>query len=442
MGRNRLDEILAAVGRRSLAWFGTRGLDALSLSAMRTPELVVSQIAPIGEDLAPDTDQDCLETRLSERADLDRYDIDMDIRREARSLRTRFLAQARPPMIVIAYRPAEFLAATSFCDDDMLTAFNFHLFQRQFEHKPWVERALRKALVDVPMIPTVYLRDTDTEAVRREVGKGRRVGRTSSGSGGAGVFLFASEQEFAERLPPHRDGFVAISPYIEGGAPLNVNACVYSDGVGVFGVSYQLIGIEGLTGRRFGFCGNDFAAASQLDRQLLDEIETKTRGVGEWLHRQGYRGLFGLDLLVGEKACFVSELNPRFQASTPLSALINQELGIPDPATEHVAAFLDLPCPKLPSCAEQTMRAMELAGAKPLAQVIHRNVLMDAVYLDRAPPPREDLFYTIEGAAARNVAIANEAMLFRSMHARQITWNGYTVSPDVLAINDAAQRGF
>ncbi len=442
MVQNRLSEIRAAIGQRRLAWFGTRGLDALSLSAVRTPDVVVSQVAPIPRDLAPDMEQDCLESRLNERLDLDRYDIDMDVRREPRSLRTRFLAHARTPMVIVAYRPAEFLSATSFCNDDLLTAFNFHLFQRQFEHKPWVERALRKASVDVPMTPTIYLRDTDLDAVRREVSKGKLVGRTSSGSGGSGVFLFSSEVEFSERIPPHRDGFISVSPFFERAKPLNVNACVYRDGVSVFGVSFQLIGIEGLTGRRFGFCGNDFAAAADLDADLLDEIETITHRVGEWLHRQGYRGLYGLDILGTESGCYVSELNPRFQASTPLSSSINQALEIPDPATEHLAAFLDFDRPELPSCAEQASRTMELAGQRPLAQAIHRNVLMDAIHLDTPPPARPDLVYTIEGAAATNVAIANEAMMFRSMHARQITWDGYTVSPDVLAINDAAELGF
>lgn len=415
-------------------------MDALALAAVREPDIIVSQVAP-----APDAaglDQDCLETRLGERLDLDRYDIDIDVNRAARSLKTRFLEKARPPLVIVAYRSAEFLSAAAFCDEDLLAAFNFHLFQRQFEHKPYVEKALRSPKVDLAVLPTRYVRDTDLDAVKTEADKGKRVGRTSTGSGGAGVFLFGSKGEFVERLPAHRDGFVSIAPFLEHAAPLNVNGCVFHDGVAVFGVSYQLIGVEGLTARRFGFCGNDFAAARMLDRSTLDEIESMTTRVGEWLHRQGYLGVFGLDILVHEGGCLISELNPRFQASTPLSSLINQALEIPDPATEHLAAFLGLDKPDIRSCAEQTYAVNDLIGQRPLAQVIHRNLLLDPVRIDAPPTPRADLGDAVECVAEPRVAVANEAMMFRSMHSRQITEDGYAVSSDVLALNESAERGF
>lgn len=442
MARDRLASIRDAIGPRRLAWFGTRGLDALALCAIHRPGAVVSQVAPIPDQLAEGIEQDCLELRLGRRLDLDRYDIDFDVSREARSLKTRFLAQARPPMVIVAYRSAEFLSAASFCDADLLVAFNFHLFQRQFEHKPWVERALARASVDIPMVPTFYVRDTDQEAIRRESAKGPMVGRTSTGSGGAGVFLFRSELDFAERLPPHRDGFVAVSPFLDGATPLNVNACVYRDGVAVFGISFQLIGVQGLTGRRFGFCGNDFAAADQLDPEHLREIERITRLIGEWLRRLGYRGVFGLDLLIKDGRCYVGELNPRFQASTPLSAHINQALDLPDPTTEHVAAFLDLPCPQMPECAEQARLAAGLSGQVPLAQAIHRNVLVDIVYLDTPPAVKPGTNDRIEAAADPVVAIENEAIMFRSLHAERITADGYSVSHGVMALNEEARRGF
>lgn len=442
MTRNRLASIRDAIGPRRLAWFGTRGLDALALCAIHRPSTVVSQVAPIPADFADGIEQDCLELRLGRRRDLDRYDIDFDVSREARGLKTGFLARARPPMVIVAYRSAEFLSAASFCDENLLVAFNFHLFQRQFEHKPWVERAMARAAVDIPMVPTFYVRDTDQEAIRTEAAKGPMVGRTPTGSGGAGVFLFRSELDFAERLPPHRDGFVAVSPFLEGATPLNINACVYRDAVAVFGISFQLIGIEGLTGRRFGFCGNDFAATDQLDDAQLVEIERITRLVGEWLGRLGYRGVFGLDLLIKDDRCYVSEVNPRFQASTPLSAQINQALGLPDPVTEHVAAFLDLSCPELPGCAEQSRLTAGLAGQVPLAQAIHRNVLFDLVYLDSAPEAKRGSNDRIEAVAAPTVAIENEAMMFRSLHAGRITSDGYRVSPEVMALNDEALRSF
>lgn len=436
----RHQEIRTQMKDIPLAWFGTRGMDAIGLFALSPPEAVVSQIAAIPSPLGESVKQDCLEERLSRRLDLDRYDIDADASSGARHLRSQFLEQARPPKIIVAYRSAEFLSAASFCDRSLITAFNFHLFQRQFEHKPWVERALSRSTRDVPMLPTIYIRDNDEQAITAACAAGPQVGRTSTGSGGAGVFFFTSYEEFIERLPAHRDGFVAVSPYLEDALPLNINACVYDDGVSVFGVSTQLIGIKGLTTRTFGFCGNDFGAAAYMSDEDLDQIEIITQKIGEWLRTQGYRGLFGADILQYKSNFVVSEVNARFQASTVLSTSINQYLGLPDPTTEHVAAFLGMNKPDIPSVREQTKSAADTSGKSATAQVFHRNVLADAIYVDGVPETGDTA--AIDCVPTSSTLVEEEALMFRSLHSHVITVDGYQVEDAVMALSRDAKKGF
>ncbi|HTW80343.1 MAG TPA: ATP-grasp domain-containing protein [Terracidiphilus sp.] len=433
----RLKEIRQALKGRGIVWFGTRGIDALEIYPLARPVLITAQIAPVPPVQLDGAQQDNLELRSRLRRDLDLYDVDRDPGLDAVGLKTEFLAQINAPVVLVAYRAMELLCRPSFCHPTLVMATPFHLLQRQFEYKPWVEQQLLR-LEGVPVLKSIFVRDGDVDAISSFLANGPSVGRCSTSSGGSGVFPFATEEEYFERLPSHPDGFVGLTPLLDRAAPLNVNACVYSTGeVAVFGVSFQLIGVRGLTRRTFGFCGNDFGAASDVPPEICDRIESCAETIGRWLFQYGYRGVFGLDILWNEGKLYVTEVNPRFQASTPLSAGINQTLGFPDPMTEHIAAFLGLGAPTKVPVAEQTRACGELRGRKPIAQVVHRNISTARL---RAAEIHEDLVpggVSIVGAPESGIYIEREAMLFKSLHCERITADGYSVSEPVHAVKKA-----
>jgi hypothetical protein len=434
----RLEEIHAALDGRPVAWFGTRGIDALPMLALGRLGLVASQMAAIG-DSALVEQEFCLEARVGMRYDLDKYDIDADYAPQAVSFRRGIGEAVRARMAIVAYRPADFLAGPTFCEIELLTAFNFTVFQRQFEHKPWVERALSAVNAGVVLLKTRYVRDNDYKLVGDLVQHGPMVGRTSRSSGGAGVFLFATVNEFVENMPAHGDGFVSATPYLADAIPLNVNGCVYASGeVRGFAASYQLIGVAGLTDRRFGFCGNDFARAAELDDEVLLAIERAVQGVGQWLAKMGYRGVFGLDLMWSQGQLYLAELNARFQASTALASRLCQGCGRPDPTTEHLAAFLDLPAPGDVDVLTQTRATATAEG--PRAQVLHRNNRRDNMVLTRVPEPVAGV--TFEAVAPVDMPVDRHGLFLRSMHRDAITQSGYDVSPATLAIGAALKIGY
>jgi hypothetical protein len=415
-----LTEIRRALKGRDIVWFGTRGIDALGIFPLARPALVTAQIAPIPHDDLQGAEQDNLELRSRLRRDLDQYDIDRD-----------------PGLVLVAYRVAEMLSRPSFCHPTLVMATPFHLLQRQFEYKPWVEQQLL-GLKSVNVMKSTFIRDGDIESISSLLRNGPLVGRCSTGAGGSGVFTFASEEEYFERLPNHPDGFVGVTPLLDHAVPLNVNACVYSTGeVSVFGVSFQLIGIRGLTRRAFGFCGNDFAAAIDLPIEVCIKVERCAAAIGKWLFRYGYCGVFGLDILWNEGKIYVTEMNPRFQASTPLSASINQALGFPDPMTEHIAAFLGIGAPRKVSVVEQTQGCNDVRGNAPVAQVIHRNISTVRLRAARINHEIVPEGVSIVGAPESGIYIDREAMLFKSFHNRNITSDGYSISEMVHAVKGA-----
>lgn len=98
----------------------------------------------------------------------------------------------------------------------------------------------------------------------------------------------------------------------------------------------QLTGIRSLTPHPLGSCGNDFAA--KIPHPEL--VEATAGRVGEWLQRQGHRGIFGVDLVISDEGdCWCIEVNPRLVASVPLWSLSARDLGHSSLLQRHLACF-------------------------------------------------------------------------------------------------------
>ena len=160
-------------------------------------------------------------------------------------------------------------------------------------------------------------------------------------STGAGTFLISDITHAYEQLL-----FLGIQPgetlvveQFAEGIPININACIVGDEIYVYAPSIQLIGIAECTELPFGFCGNDYIQAQTLPSSVLQESVRQTRLVGAQLNRAGYKGIFGIDLIVTSQGTVMPcEINPRFQNST---SLLNWAYKAPpcSPASLHLAAF-------------------------------------------------------------------------------------------------------
>ena len=144
----------------------------------------------------------------------------------------------------------------------------------------------------------------------------------------------------ATNWPHQREAFVSVAPFLESAVPINVGATVWRDGVTVNHPSVQIVGIPSCTIRPFGYCGNDFGLASDLDRSVMAAIEDSTVRVGRWLLRYGYVGTFGADFLIYDGVPLFAEINPRFQGSTHASSQLSGVAGESCVMLDHLAAIL------------------------------------------------------------------------------------------------------
>ena len=368
-----LQQISGRLEGRKLIWFGTRGDDVESVTELREFAAAFSIIGAYQR--RHSIDSLALEDLSGRRVDLDAYEIDEEPDHEAfAEFRRSALRALSVPSAVFTYRPSVFVSALCFARRDRcryLGMFKDH--QSAFEHKPWVESSLRD--LGVPSIPWTYVADEDQLESMRFLHDGPVMLRRSRSSGGTGLVKVDDATQLASNWPKQAEAYVSVAPFIDGGVPLNVGAVVWPDGVTMHPASIQLIGIPSLTTRPFGYCGNDFGAANEMERATLEAVEAHVITVADWLRRNGFLGAFGVDFLVKDGVPLFTEVNPRFQGSTHLSCEISVELDESCILLDHLAACLGLDVPR-------SMQLTDYQLARPSAHLVLHSTANTERYID------------------------------------------------------------
>lgn len=338
------DEISSRLDGRRLIWFGTRGDDIESAAELEELHSVFSILSPHRR--RHSLKSVSLEQLTGVRVDLDTYDLDDEPNREAfAEFRQLALHAMSSRNAVFTYRPSVLVSSLAFSRRDRTLYLGlFKDFQSAFEHKPWVESSL--AELGVAAIPWLYIANEEQVRCRTELDSGSVMLRRSRSTGGTGLYRVNTMAELRALWPEQHEAYVSVAPYLEGGLPINVSGVVWHNGVTLHPMSIQLIGIEGCTTRPFGFCGNDFASARDLDSDVIDAVQQATLTIGEWMGRHGYRGAFGVDFLLHEGLPLFTEINPRFQGSTHLSCEIALDMDESCLVLDHLGAHLGMDAPK------------------------------------------------------------------------------------------------
>lgn len=409
--------VRAALAGRQLVWLGIRGQDGAALLGL--PELTASfaVTAALGGAGTPDINL-TLEELSGVRVDLDSPTLDVEGLTGYEHFRDELLRTLEKPSVLLPYRPTDLSSLASFVANRTVTlAGMLRHQQRAFDHKPWIDQALRR--IGVQGLGWRYVADERSDVVREMLANGPVVLRTSQSSGGEGVVLVSSPEQIEERWPAQPDAFVGVAPFLSDAISVNLSSCVFSDGaIRMHPPSVQLIGIQGCTTRRFGYCGNDFARIANFDDRTFAQLESMALTAGRWLYRERYVGAFGLDALIHDGDVFFTEINPRFQGSSELSSIIGDHLGAPNLFHDHLLACLG----EGPTDPGRTLR--DWAKAQPaLAQVVVHNTSEAPVTLLATPAvPSGVLSHVVT-----NAAVQPGASLGRLVFDRGVTADGRDV---------------
>lgn len=147
---------------------------------------------------------------------------------------------------------------------------------------------------------------------------------------GSGTILIESEEQLKKLQQKFPNRPVRITEFIEGPMFTN-NNIVWGKKILCGNINYQITGLEPFTDRPFATIGNDWALPHKLLHEKLQNDYFKiAEAVGKKLARDGWKGLFGVDVILDQKKkkLYLIEINARQPASTTFeSQLQNSQLA-------------------------------------------------------------------------------------------------------------------
>jgi predicted ATP-grasp superfamily ATP-dependent carboligase len=161
---------------------------------------------------------------------------------------------------------------------------------------------------------------------------------------GSGTFFIDSEKKLNDLKSKFAKRDVRITDFVRGPVFTNNNA-VWGNKILTGNISYQITGLPPFTDNKFATIGNDWALPHKIlsKKQILEYKRIATE-IGKKLKKDGWKGLYGVDIIVDEKSkqVYLLEINARQPASTTCESLLqklNKKLDI-STFEAHLAGLL------------------------------------------------------------------------------------------------------
>lgn len=181
---------------------------------------------------------------------------------------------------------------------------------------------------------------------------------------GQGTFVIEDVHKLAELQSQFPDRECRVVDFISG--PIFTVNAVVGDEIFIGNPSYQITGIAPFTDLPFSTIGNDWELPQAPHyKNAYEDINKMAARLGERLQDDGWRGLFGIDVVFDEKKkkTYLLEINARQPASSVYESTL-QKKADPDKMTifeAHLASLLKIP-----------MHAVEISSIEKGSQIVKR----------------------------------------------------------------------
>jgi glutathione synthase/RimK-type ligase-like ATP-grasp enzyme len=282
------------------------------------------------------TDIFCLEHHLEEKNPIFRNSNRLLKRQEVIEYITRNCPKQKTPYIQV-FKIAPNIEKTAEKNDFKVLNPNASL-NRMFENKLPQYKNL-KHLEFFPQTKLITLKDESYSKLVKEFGEKFVLQYNRGHSGKSTIFIKEKQQylKIQQKFPKRR---VRISKFIKGQA-WTVNACQTRYGCFYGGLSFQITGVSACTRKKGGTVGNDWTIAQNLDNQIKHQIHEMITKIGDEMSKKGFKGLFGLDLIIdNSQKVWLIEINARQPASISLHSQLQLKNQVIPLNLLHILEFV------------------------------------------------------------------------------------------------------
>jgi len=208
---------------------------------------------------------------------------------------------------------------------------------------PFVVRDLEDKVYFAKLLEKVKIKTIDTQIRTLETcvfSSPKMVLQLRRGFMGNSTFVINSEKEFKQFQEQYGKHQVKLMPFIEG-KTLTLNGCITQNTAQMSHPFYQIQGEKDMNSNVMGTVGNSHFVLQDLSGETLVKIYQLTDQISKAIYEVGFRGFFGLDLLLGDdNEVYPIECNPRLTASVGNFTQMEKARGITPIILRHIAFFL------------------------------------------------------------------------------------------------------
>jgi hypothetical protein len=213
-------------------------------------------------------------------------------------------------------------------------------FTSLFENKVSFRRLLKDQVIFpkyIEMERSEMIKTTECyESIKSRLG-GDYVIQDEMLSGGKGTHVIRSYQDYLRGIDAlgvmSKHSKVVISSMVNNSKERSIQCCITSSGLVVGPLQRQIVfdpllaNLDVVNGDKF--CGASIFSEDQHS-VVNDQASKYAVTIGNKMKSMGYRGIFGIDFLLGEQdELFVLEVNPRITGVTPLLTALADDKDIP-----------------------------------------------------------------------------------------------------------------
>lgn len=201
---------------------------------------------------------------------------------------------------------------------------------RKFEDKLSQVKVFSAKGIKFPEYEVVTLKEQTYEEVSELMGDENFVVQINRAHTGSGTFFIKDSIDWDSVINSYSGNEVKISKFVDGDS-YTINGCVTKKGIYIAGLQYQITGIPELTHGLGSTVGNDFSFANNLSDNVRTDIFQLAKKVGEVMSEGGFRGLFGIDVLVENESVYLVEVNARQTANISLQTkleILNEKIPL------------------------------------------------------------------------------------------------------------------